>query len=75
MPKVRFLEDFDWRVIGAKTRAVVAFKAGMVKTVTRLCAAQAIAARKAVPAESKPTPPQIEHGSGPHVEGDRGERS
>lgn len=39
--KVRFLRHFDWR---PHPRQVIAYRAGMVLTVTRRCAEQAIAA-------------------------------
>lgn len=44
MPKVRFVEDFDYKPIPSCT---IAYRAGMVITVKRDCAAKAIAAGKA----------------------------
>lgn len=42
MPWVRFERDFDWRVPGR--RALIAYKAGMVKNVTTRCMEEAVAA-------------------------------
>jgi hypothetical protein len=48
MPWVRFLADFDWKPMPAVT---VAYKANMVRLVTRDCAAVAVAAAKAINTE------------------------
>lgn len=64
MPRVRFIKDFDWKIVGAKTLAFVAYKAGTVKSVTRLCASQAIAAGKAVPIDRRPAPSNVEGSDG-----------
>ena len=48
MPWVRFLADFDWKPMPAVT---VAYKADMVRLVTRDCAAVAFAAGKAINTE------------------------
>lgn len=41
---VRFLADYDWK---PKPAVTIAYRAGSVVNVTRLCAAQAIEASKA----------------------------
>ncbi|RVI58533.1 hypothetical protein CN189_26165 [Sinorhizobium meliloti] len=48
MPWVRFTADFDFK---PKPPVTLAFKAGVVRYVTRACAAEAIAASKALPTE------------------------
>jgi hypothetical protein len=51
MAWVRFLADFDFK---PKPPVTLAFKAGVVRNVTRACAAAAIAAGRAEPTE-RPT--------------------
>lgn len=47
MPWVRFLSDYDFRPPEAPRRICIAYKAGMVQFVRRVCADEAIAAGKA----------------------------
>jgi hypothetical protein len=45
---VRFVADFDFSPSALKGLSTVAYKAGMEKNVTRECADEALAAKKAV---------------------------
>ncbi|WP_336800806.1 hypothetical protein [Kaistia sp. MMO-174] len=45
--RVRFLADFDWSPAERGGRVTIAYKAGMTLSVTRACAAEAIAVGKA----------------------------
>ncbi|RKD61551.1 hypothetical protein [Rhizobium sp. WW_1] len=45
MPRVRFTDDFDYKPARAVT---IAYRAGMTCVVTRECARQATAAKKAI---------------------------
>lgn len=51
MPWIRFTEAFNWHVPKYKGRVTVSFKLGTTKFVTRDCAAKALAAGKAEPAQ------------------------
>lgn len=51
MPKVRFLEDFDFSPAALNGRSTTAYKAGQEKTVTTECWNAAKALKKAVLAE------------------------
>lgn len=46
---VRFERDFDWSPPEKRHQVTIAFKKGMEVFVRRICAAEAIAARAAVP--------------------------
>ena len=48
MPSVRFVADFDFK---PKSQVTLAFKAGVVRYVTRACACAAIERGKAIPTE------------------------
>lgn len=48
MPRVRFLEDFDW-TDPRRPSVTIAFKEGMTLLVTTPCARAAIAQARAVP--------------------------
>ena len=48
MMKVRFIRDFDFSPEALGGRVTIAYKAGMVQSVTRECAGKAIPAGKAV---------------------------
>lgn len=52
MAKVRFIEDFDYK---PTSRTTIGYQAGWSGTVKRDCANKAIAARKAVDLDAKPS--------------------